>query len=203
MKEQAGKDERVPLLVQISGIGYITALTILAAIGDINRFPSAKQLVGYAGLGARVHDSGVSHTTGRITKTGRRDLRRAMVDSANQAVRHHPHWIEDYEKRRRAPGTIQDRGGRGQEAAGGGLVRVDQRTGRSSSPIRPRWPARCSNWRTRSTSANLPDGQSRARVHPEPARPAGDRPGGDQRSPGDRRSSSCHPVVRRVSLSGF
>jgi transposase len=79
MKEQAGKDERVPLLVQISGIGYITALTILAAIGDIQRFPSAKQLVGYAGLGARVHDSGVSHTTGRITKTGRRDLRRAMV----------------------------------------------------------------------------------------------------------------------------
>jgi transposase len=99
MKEQAGKDERTPLLIQISGIGYLTALTILAAIGDISRFPSAKQLVGYAGLGARVHDSGVSHTTGRITKTGRRDLRRAMVDSANHAVRHHPHWIEDFEKR--------------------------------------------------------------------------------------------------------
>jgi transposase len=99
LKEQAGQDERVPLLVQISGIGYLTAITILAAIGDISRFPSAKQLVGYAGLGARVHDSGVSHTTGRITKTGRRDLRRAMVDAANQAVRHHPHWIEDYEKR--------------------------------------------------------------------------------------------------------
>ncbi len=88
-----------PLLVQISGIGYLTAITILAAIGDISRFPSAKQLVGYAGLGARVHDSGVSHTTGRITKTGRRDLRRAMVDAANQAIRHHPHWVDFYEKR--------------------------------------------------------------------------------------------------------
>jgi transposase len=41
----------------------------------------------------------VTRTTGRITETGRRDLRRAMVDAANQAVRHHPHWIEDFERR--------------------------------------------------------------------------------------------------------
>jgi transposase len=52
-------------------VGNITALTILAAIGDISRFPSSKQLVGYAGLGSRVHDSGMTRTTGRITKTGR------------------------------------------------------------------------------------------------------------------------------------
>ena len=40
------KNDLVPLLVQILGIGALTALTILAAIGDISRFPSAKQLVG-------------------------------------------------------------------------------------------------------------------------------------------------------------
>lgn len=98
LKQLSGKDERVPLLIQICGIGLITAVTILGAIGEIQRFPSAEQLVGYAGLGARVHDSGMSRTTGRITKTGRRDLRRAMVDAANHAIPHHPHWKMVYER---------------------------------------------------------------------------------------------------------
>jgi len=48
----------VPLLVQLPGVGTLVAMTLLAAIGDISRFPSDKKLVGYAGLGARVHDSG-------------------------------------------------------------------------------------------------------------------------------------------------
>jgi transposase len=73
LNQLAPKNDLVPLLVQIPGIGALTALTILAAVGDISRFPSAKQLVGYAGLGARVHASGLA-LTGRITKTGRRDL---------------------------------------------------------------------------------------------------------------------------------
>lgn len=53
--------EQVPFLVQLPGIGVLTAMFLLAAIGEISRFPSAKQLVGYAGLGARVHDSGQTH----------------------------------------------------------------------------------------------------------------------------------------------
>jgi hypothetical protein len=76
----------------------LTAITILAAIGNITRFPTAKKLVGYAGLGARVHDSGMTHTTSRITKAGRRDLRRAGVNAANHAVEHHPHWKKEFER---------------------------------------------------------------------------------------------------------
>src|SRR5512135_828046 len=68
----ASQDERVATLVQLPGVGMISGLTILAAIGDIARFPSAKKLVGYAGLGARVHDSGQTTRTGKITKTGRK-----------------------------------------------------------------------------------------------------------------------------------
>ena len=48
-------------LMQLPGVGYIVAMTVLAAIGDISRFENAKQLVGYAGLGAGVHDSGKTH----------------------------------------------------------------------------------------------------------------------------------------------
>ena len=98
IKEIAASDERIPLLVQITGIGLLTAITILAAIGDIQRFPSAKQLVGYAGLGARVHASGETYATGRITKSGRRDLRFAMVEAARHAVQDHPHFKVEYER---------------------------------------------------------------------------------------------------------
>lgn len=92
MKILAAHDERVPLLVQIPGIALLTALTLLAAIGDIARFPTAKHLVGYTGLGTRVHDSGLTHRSGQITKAGRRDIRAAMVEAAHTASRTHPHW---------------------------------------------------------------------------------------------------------------
>jgi transposase len=92
----AAQDARVPLLAQIPGIGFINALTILAAIGDIARFPSANQLVGYAGLGTKVHDSGQVQWRGRITKMGRRDLRRTMVEAAQAATRYHGHWRAKY-----------------------------------------------------------------------------------------------------------
>src|SRR3990172_6548603 len=48
-------------IMQLPGVGYIVAMTVLAAIGDISRFENAKQLDGYAGIGAGVHDSGKTH----------------------------------------------------------------------------------------------------------------------------------------------
>jgi transposase len=88
----AAQDERLPLLVQLPGVGWRTAIVILAAIGDITRFPDAKHLVGYAGLGGRIHDSGQTTRTGGITKAGRRDLRAALVEAAQTAANSHPHW---------------------------------------------------------------------------------------------------------------
>ena len=87
---------QMPYLMQLPGLGLITALTVLAAIGDVTRFETAKQLVGYAGLGASVHDSGQTHRTGRITKTGRRDLRYVLVEAAWAAVEHHPYWKAEF-----------------------------------------------------------------------------------------------------------
>ncbi|MFN8465379.1 MAG: transposase [Caldilineaceae bacterium] len=79
-------------------------VTILAAIGDIARFPSAEQLVGYAGLGAKVHASGQAHWSGRITKSGRKDLRWALVQAAHSAVKHHGHWQRIYAQLERRSG---------------------------------------------------------------------------------------------------
>jgi len=48
-------------LMQIPGFGIIFSMIVLSAIGDISRFSHAKKLVGYAGLGAGIHDSGEKH----------------------------------------------------------------------------------------------------------------------------------------------
>jgi transposase len=92
----ASQDERLVPLVQVPGISLISAMTIVAMIGEIARFPSAKKLVGYAGLGARVHDSGQTTRTGRITKTGRKELRMILTEAAQAAANTHPHWQAEF-----------------------------------------------------------------------------------------------------------
>jgi hypothetical protein len=89
-------DDRAPFLLQISGIGLLGAMKILAAVGPIERFPSPEHLVGYAGLGGRVHASGQRTVQGGITKRGRTDLRSAMIVAARHARMVNTHWKAVY-----------------------------------------------------------------------------------------------------------
>jgi transposase len=84
--------------LQIPGFGVTLGLTILAAIGDISRFESPKRLVGYSGLGASVHASGQTFRQGRITKSGRRDLRTALIEAAWAAVNFDPYWKAEFDR---------------------------------------------------------------------------------------------------------
>jgi transposase len=92
MAEIANQNEDVTRLLHLPGFGVVTAVTVWAAIGDIQRFEDAQHLVGYAGLGTRVHDSGMTSRSGRITKAGRRDLRVVLIEAAQVAANSHPHW---------------------------------------------------------------------------------------------------------------
>jgi transposase len=92
MEEIASQQEQITRLLQLPGFGVVTAVTVWAAIGDIHRFADAQHLVGYTGLGTKVHDSGMTTRTGRITKAGRRDLRMALIEAAQVAANSHPHW---------------------------------------------------------------------------------------------------------------
>jgi hypothetical protein len=76
----------------------LNAMTILSAIGDIDRFSSAKKLVGYAGLGGKVHASGKTQRGGGITKQGRTELRQTMVEAAWTAATFSPVWKARFEK---------------------------------------------------------------------------------------------------------
>lgn len=88
----------VPYLMQLPGFAVVNSMTLLAAIGDITRFPSAKHLVGYSGLGASVHASGQTYQTGRITKQGRREMRSALIEAAWMAVEYHSYWKTQFER---------------------------------------------------------------------------------------------------------
>jgi len=99
--------EQVPYLVQLPGIALLSAMTILGAVGDITRFATAKKLVGYAGLGAGVHDSGKTHRDKAITKQGRRELRYVMIEAARAAVQSHPYWKDEFAQLERRIGEAK------------------------------------------------------------------------------------------------
>jgi transposase len=89
---------QITYLIQLPGIGVLSALVLLSAIGDITRFATPKQLVGYSGLGASIYSSGQTVRTGGITKQGRKELRRVMVEAAWVAVEHSAHWKAQFER---------------------------------------------------------------------------------------------------------
>jgi len=96
----------VTYLMQLPSIALITAMTVLSAIGDVTRFAHAKELVGYSGLGAGVHDSGQTHHTGHITKQGRKELRTVLVEAMWRTVECSAHWRVEFERlTRRMPPT--------------------------------------------------------------------------------------------------
>lgn len=62
------------------------------------RFETPAKLVGYAGLGAAIDQSGDKHRHGGITKSGRKDLRHMLVEAARIAVRQPGHWQRLYQR---------------------------------------------------------------------------------------------------------
>lgn len=84
IEETVGENEQARLLTTIPAISYVSALTIIAEIGDIKRFASAKQLMGYAGLVPSTYSSGDTVRHGKITKQGSRWLRWIMIETAQR-----------------------------------------------------------------------------------------------------------------------
>ena len=84
---KVNKHPQAMLLCTIPGIGYITALTIVAEIGDIHRFRSAKKLMGYAGLVPSTYASGDTVRHGKITRLGSMWLRTALIETAHRQGR--------------------------------------------------------------------------------------------------------------------
>jgi transposase len=69
------------------GIGELTAVTILAELGDCTRFSSSRQAVRYAGMDITVHQSDQRRAPGHISRQGPPALRWALYEAAQVARR--------------------------------------------------------------------------------------------------------------------
>jgi transposase len=86
LRVRARRIEPVMRLKTIPGIGDLVAITIYAWVGEIERFPHAKELGAYAGLVPSVYRSASIERLGRITKQGPALLRLALVQSAHVLI---------------------------------------------------------------------------------------------------------------------
>lgn len=72
----------VDSLVALRGIDKLSAITLLAELGDISRFDNPKQLMAYLGVVPSEHSTGTRRRQGAITLTGNGYARRILVESA-------------------------------------------------------------------------------------------------------------------------
>ncbi|MGI5134603.1 MULTISPECIES: IS110 family transposase [unclassified Streptomyces] len=89
-------DPRVKTLTQLPGVGTLTALVIVAEIGDISRFPSARKLTAWAGLTPTVRSSDTTVRHGHISKQGSDWLRWILCEAAQTAKRS-PEFAASYQ----------------------------------------------------------------------------------------------------------
>ncbi len=74
--------EVVQALQALRGVRKMTAITVVAEVGQLSRFPKARQIMSYSGAVPREHSSGQSTRRGAITKTGNAHLRRVLIEAA-------------------------------------------------------------------------------------------------------------------------
>jgi transposase len=84
---RAKADPRVKVLRTLPGVGEFTALVMLAEIGDITRFATARKLASWAGLTPAVRGSDLTVRHGHISKQGSAWLRWVMNQAAQTAKR--------------------------------------------------------------------------------------------------------------------
>lgn len=87
LHELLDDDPALQLLMTIPGVGFITAATLIAELGDWRRFRGPKQVAAYFGLVPSVRASARIARYGHLTKSGSGHARRALVEAAHVAIR--------------------------------------------------------------------------------------------------------------------
>jgi transposase len=85
MGEAVATWDKAPLvkaLQALRGVDMVSAVTLVAEIGDFGRFAKAGDLMAFVGLVPSEDSTGESRRQGRITRTGNGHVRRIVVESA-------------------------------------------------------------------------------------------------------------------------
>jgi len=98
LEEIAQSNARIQRVMQIDGVGRVTAEAIVAYIDDPHRFKNKNQVSAYVGLVPRQYQSGNTDRHGRITKRGPRLLRTLLVECAWCSLKYNQWSRETYER---------------------------------------------------------------------------------------------------------
>jgi transposase len=114
LRQAVAKDgalaERLRYLESIPGVGFLTAVVVVAETNGFATFGSIKQLTSYAGLDVRVAESGSWRGRSKISKRGNRYIRKALYFPAFSKARLHAPTRQYYER-------LKDKKGRAMVAA--------------------------------------------------------------------------------------
>jgi transposase len=72
----------VKALMCLKGVDFVTAVTLVAEIGDLTRFAHPRALMAYLGLVPSEFSSGATRRQGAITRCGNKHARRVLVEAA-------------------------------------------------------------------------------------------------------------------------
>ena len=97
----------VDLLTSVPGISPFIALGLIADIGDIGNFKSAKQLTSYLGVVPTVHESNGKRWTGHITKQGRKLSRTLLSQVIHHFIGSSKMYEEQYEALKKKKGAAK------------------------------------------------------------------------------------------------
>jgi transposase len=86
----ASDSEAATRLMQLSGIGPITASAVVATVGEAKLFDSGRQFAAWLGLTPRQYSTGGKTRLGRITKRGDRYLRTLFIMGARSVLQTAP-----------------------------------------------------------------------------------------------------------------
>jgi transposase len=107
IESQAGQSEPACRLMKIRGVGPLSALAIVATVGNARDFKSGRQFAAWLGLTPKQHSSGGKNRLGSITKRGDPYLRTLFILGArsvlNTAARHKDamsRWVSAIQSRR-------------------------------------------------------------------------------------------------------
>jgi transposase len=96
--EEAQRREDAALLMTHPGIGPVTSLAFVLAIGPIARFQRSKKIASYLGLNPSEESSGGKRRLGAISKQGNTMVRWLLIETVHHAVKQDPELRQDYQR---------------------------------------------------------------------------------------------------------
>ena len=107
LERASASDRHAQELQKHNGIGFVTAVTLSAEIGDWRRFKSGKQLARYCGLSPCNASTGKRQADAGLVRAGNRELRGVLIEAAHRLAQHDPKWraLRD-ELRKRKPYNV-------------------------------------------------------------------------------------------------